>query len=212
MRTVLVFCVMLLIPGAALAVPCIEFTPGNTFPGGWSYDGNYTFSFLQDIDIDVVQGAQTDALYNQFVFLPNLTLTSYISGPIPGTGSGVFAGGGTVEIKDGIGNVLVSGVLSGGNFYAMFATSVFCPEIAMEILITQVNNTIGSNYLNGLAAGMYFDVNLSLQASGNFDTMIQSGQMGSNGFSGSLTSIIPEPATLALLGLGGLGLLRRKRS
>lgn len=210
MKKLTVLCAMLCIAGGAFAIPDLEFSPGGRTPGGWAYDGINTFSFSQTIDIDAVLGAQTDALYDMFVVLPNLTLTSYVQGPIPGAGVGTIAGGGIVEIQDTAGNVLVSGVLSGGNFYAIFGASAFYPEIATEILITQVNNTVGSNYLNGLSAGMFFDLSLSLQASADFDTIIQSGQTASNGFSGSFTAIIPEPATLSILGLGGMLLLRRK--
>jgi hypothetical protein len=207
------FFAILCISVSAFAVPDIEFSPGGTSPGNWLYTGagagTGVFSFSQMIDIDAIQGATTDALYDEFVYLPSMTLASYTPGMIAGTGIGVLAGGGVVEIKDGLGNTLVKGDLVGGNFVAVFATSVLYPEIAMDILITEVNNTIGSAYLATLSKGMYFDLNLSLQWSKNFDTMIQSGGSGHNGFSGSLTSIIPEPATMILLSLGGL--LLRKR-
>jgi hypothetical protein len=74
------------------------------------------------IDIDAIQGATTDALYDEFVYLPSMTLASYTPGMIAGTGIGVLAGGGVVEIKDGLGNTLVKGDLVGGNFVAVFAT------------------------------------------------------------------------------------------
>ena len=79
----------------------------------------------------------------------------------------------------------------------------------MDITVTYVNQAWGSAYLNGIFPGYLYDLNLSLQASENFETMITSAGSGSNGFSGSMT-IIPEPATLMLLGLGGL-LLRKRR-
>lgn len=204
-----IVCAVLLASMPLFAVPDIEFSPGGATSGTWIYDGNGTFSFIQMIDIDAVQGGSADPLYRQFVYLPNLTLSSYTSGPFPGMGAGTIAGGGVVEIKDNVGNVLVSGNLLGGSFAAIYATSVLYPEIGMDIVITQVNNTIGSAYLNTLSAGMYFDLNLSIQASTNFDTLIQNHQRGSNGFSGSLTAIIPEPATLVLLTIGGIFLRRR---
>ena len=195
------------------ATPDIEFSPGGNNPGGWLYQGTSstggTFSFAQDIDIDAVQGLQTDALYDEFVYLPDLTLSGYTPGSIAGTGSGFISAGGIVEIKDGSGTSLLKGTLEDGNYYAVFATSQFYPEVSMDILVTYVNHAWGSAYLNGVSVGDYYDLNLSLQASSNFDTMITGVGTGQNGFSGSMT--IPEPATLALLALGGL-LIRRKNN
>ena len=193
----------------AFAVPDIQFSPGGTSPGGWYYDGNSNFSFSQDIDIDFVLGLQTDTLYNQFVYLPNMTLSSYTPSAIPGVGTGVIQTGGIVQIKDGSNNLLLSGTLASGTFIAAFATSSFYPEILADIHVDYVNNSINSDYLNIISVGTYFDFNLSLQASTNFGTMIQGNQTGSDGFSGSMT-VIPEPMTIALLGLGGL-LLRKKK-
>lgn len=194
------------------AIPDIEFSPGGSNPGGWSYTGNTStggsFNFSQDIDIDSVQGAQADALYDQFVFLPDLTLTNYAGSG--GIGTGDITTGGTVQIKDGSGNILLSGTLADGTYTAIFATSVFYPEVAMDILVTSVDNSIGSAYLSGINPGMYFDLNLTLQASENFSTMIDDVGQGSNGFSGSMSTVIPEPATMALLALGGMLIRKRK--
>lgn len=192
-----------------IAVPDIEFSPGGTTPGGWYYDGNSNFSFSQDIDIDFIQGQQTDALYDQFVFLPDMVLTSYTPSSIDGVGTGVIQNGGVVQIKDGLGNILLSGTLAEGKYMATFGTSSFYPEIVADIHVDSVDNTINSAYLDTISVGTYFDFSLTLQASENFEDMIVNEQTGSNGFSGQMT-VIPEPMTIVLMGIGGVVLATKK--
>jgi len=203
MRMIALFCAL-----SAAAVADLNFSPDSTTPGKWYYDGVDTFSFTQVIEIDSVMDGQPDTLNQQMVYLPSMTLSSY-STLMPGFGMGVLSSGGTVEIKSASGDTLVRGNLTGGAMYTTFAATSLYPEITTDILITYVNNSIGSTYLAGLAAGMYFDLTLTLQSTTNFDTMITNHLAGSNGFSGTLTAIVPEPATMILLGLGAL--LFRKR-
>ncbi len=209
MKKMLVLTVLLGCCSTLFGAPDIQFSPGGTTSGGWYYDGNYNFSFNQDIDIDLIQGQQTDALYSQFVFLPDMTLINYTSSSIDGVGTGVIQHGGTVEIKDSVGNTLLSGTLTQGSYVTTFGTSSMYPEILSDIYVDYVNNSINSTYLDSISVGTYFDFSLTLQASGNFEDMILNDQTGSNGFSGQMT-VIPEPMTIAILGLGGLVLRRKK--
>lgn len=205
---------VMLLTVPAFAIPDIQFTPGGDdgMPGNWIYEGTSAtggvFTFTQDVDIDAVLGIQTDALYNQFVYLPNIELSDYVSG-IPGTGT--LTALGDVEIRDGGGTLLLSGTLTSGNYYAVFGTSNLYPELTADVEITYVNYAWGSDYLNGVSVGDLFDLNITVQASENFDTVITSTGTARNGYSGSMTFLIPEPATLILLGLGGL-MLRKRRA
>lgn len=214
MKRITVLWLFLLSYSMIYAVPDIEFSPGGTAPGKWNYEGitgtSGTLSFLQQIDIDFIQGVQVDALFKQFVFLPTLNLSGY-STLVPGVGTGFVSSGGNVEIKDAANNLLFPGTMQSGNFYATFSTSTLFPEIAAEVTATYINHAWGSSYLNSISAGDSFDLNLTLQASVNFDQVIKNDGTAQNGFSGSMTAVIPEPTTMTCLLLGGF-LLRKKSS
>ncbi len=212
MKKLLVLSLVIGLGACAVAIPDIEFSPGGTSPGNWIYQGTSStggvFTFTQQIDIDAVLGAQTDALYDELVYLPELTLSGYAAG------TGVVTPGGPVEIWDMTGTTkLLSGTLVGGNYYAIFKTSTIYPEGVLEgaidITVDYVLHGWGSAYLDDVEVGDLYDLNLTLQASANFDTMITSVGSGQNGFSGSMT-VIPEPATMAILGLGSVLLLRKR--
>ena len=52
----------------AQAVPTIQFSPGGTSPGEWSYDGGTTLSFSQDVTVDLVQGSTADGLIDASLY------------------------------------------------------------------------------------------------------------------------------------------------
>ena len=179
----------------------IQFSPGGATPGNWIYDGNVTLSFTQIVDIDLVQGATTDALFDQAVYIPDLVLSS---------GYTIVTPGGPVEFKDGLGNVLLSGTLAPGDFASIFTIAATHTQYTNDISVTLVNNTIGSDFLDTITVGATLDFNLTMQSNENFVDMLGDGNEHSDGFSGSM-NVIPEPATCCLLGLGAL-LLRRRKS
>lgn len=178
----------------------IQFSPGGATPGSWIYDGDVTLSFTQIVDIDIVQGGTTDALFDERVFIPDLIFSSGYTDVTPS---------GSLEIKDDSDNVLLSGTLASGDFASLFTTAVLYTQFTTDFTVTSISNTISSDFLDTLSIGSKFDFNLTMQGNENFVDILGDGDEHGNGFSGSIT-LIPEPATVCLLGLGGL-LLRRKR-
>ena len=213
MKKILALALIVGMVSMASAGPDIEFSPGGSISGNWMYQGTTSssgvFSFTQHLDIDAVLGTQTDALYDEFVFLPNLVLTNYVTA-MPGVGNGVVAADGIVEIRAADDTLLLAGTLGEGNYYAIFGTSTIYPELALDMTVTYVNKVWGSDYLTTVNVGDIYDLNLSLQYSTNFDTIITSVGNGKNGFSGSMTMMIPEPATMLILGLGSVLALRKR--
>ena len=175
--------------------------------GSWAYDGSNTFSFIQQIGIDDIQGATVDSLTGKFVYIPDLALSSV--NILGGLVEAVLTPGSSIAIKDAGGNILLEGTLGIGDFVAYNTISGAYTEFQADIIVTSVSNTIGSDLLGTIVEGTELDFNLTLQHRTNFATIIGQGIETSGTLSGSL-SVVPEPATLFILGLGGL-MLRRKR-
>ena len=182
----------------------IQFSPGGATPGQWIYDGNVTLSFSQIVDIDIVCDGTTDTLFDESVFIPDLELSS---------GYTVVTPSGALEIKDSGDNVLLSGTLASGDFGYLFTTGALYTQYKTDFIVTDINNTISSDFLDTLSIGSEFDFSITMQTTGgeNFSDILGDGEEHSDGFSGQL-NVIPEPATIFLLGLGGLALLRKRRA
>lgn len=185
--------------------------------GNWSYfasttSGEGAFSFVQPIGIDGVQNSTADALANAFIYIPNLgvsNLTEVLAG------TGIYQGNVTpvssaISIKDGNGNDILTGTLTTGGIFSIGTTAALYPTFKVDITVVSLPNAIGSDFINTLQVGDVFDFDLTLQGA-EMASMILNNQDNREGstLSGSM-SLIPEPATLALLGLGGLLLRRRK--
>ncbi|MBN1806086.1 MAG: PEP-CTERM sorting domain-containing protein [Sedimentisphaerales bacterium] len=200
---------------AALATPIIEFSPDSVTGGSWEYDGAGTLSFNQNITVDAGAGSNADPLTGCLVYIPTLIVS----------GSGGYydvkpLGSPNIMITNadksavylmgtlGSGDLQTIGTVAGG--YTSFTTDI------TDIVITDAGKALGSAALNSIlysmTSGLDFELSLNGGSGTNYLTfaeMLAGGYAGGNGFSGAMS--IPEPATIAMLGLGALALLRKRR-
>ncbi len=217
-RLVIMILALVIFAGTpALATPTIEFSPNPSTAGGWFYDGSSTLSFNQDIAVDKGLGSNYDALTGSLVHIPTLLV---------GAGAG-----GTYEVKP-IGSPTISitsadnsavyllGTLAGGDLVPVGTTAggytCFRADIS-NLLVTDAGKALGSAALNMIlytqTPGLDFELSLQGGSGTNyrsFAQMLAGGYVGGNGFSGAMS--IPEPATIALLGIGCLTLLRKRKA
>lgn len=208
-------------PAFATPVPVavVEFSPNPDTAGNWHYnpsaDGGI-LSFDQDIVVDRALSSNDDALAGASVSLPTFAV-----GAIPG-GPYTLAPLGSPEIAIkspdkattyltgtlGTGDLGTIGTVAGG--YTSFQTDI------TDITVTAEGEALGSAALalidNMQEASLDFE--LSLQGGSgpgyySFGDMLDDGHSGSGGFSGAMS--VPEPATMALLSIGSLALMRRRR-
>ena len=201
-------------PGWAL--PIVEFSPDASTAGSWTYNaGLDVISFNQDITVDRGASSNADGLVDARVYLPTMLVTgsggAYNLQPL---------GSQQVHITNGTGNVLyMVGTLGQGDLatigtigagYSQFSTDL------TNLVVTPAGQALGSAALDIINSmtnpSLDFELALSGASNGNYTSfaqMIDGGFSGSGGFSGAMS--VPEPTTVALLGLGGLSLLRQRR-
>ena len=149
------------------------------------------------------------------VFLPSF----YVTGD-SGAYSLMTLGSSDVRITDSTGTVnYMTGTLSNGSLYTVGTVAAGFSEFQSDITnieITEAGQALGSGTLDLLSylSSPSMDFELSLQGGSgasyhSFAAMIDGGFSGTSGFSGAMS--IPEPATIALLGIGSLALTRRRR-
>ena len=212
MKRIATLAVLMVVSVSAFAGYDIGFT---TDDGGfWAYDGGaQTFSFNQPVGIDRVLNGTGDALLDTYIFIPMLQVSN-VAQPLPGYLSGIVTPlqPSEVVIKDENDNIVLKGSLGTGQLVLFGTTGGLYPLIQVDITITDLTNYVDSDYVNTLNLGDTFDFSLSLQGEINLPEMIVNGDnVNGNTFSGGMSMIIPEPATLMLLSLGGLTLLRKRQ-
>lgn len=193
------------------------FSPGPDTAGGWDYNGAGVLSFDQDILIDTALGSNYDPLTGSHVYLPTFQIGGIPDAPYTMTP----LGSAEILIKSadntqtyltgtlGLGDLSTIGTVAGG--YTNFQVDI------TDIFITHEGVALGSAALALLDSLIQpsLDFELSLQGGSgpgyfSFADMLDGGFSGGGGFSGAMS--VPEPTTVALLGLGGLALIRKRRS
>jgi hypothetical protein len=197
------------------AMPVIEFSPDTSTAGSWVYNGGLgTLGFNQDIAVDRGASSDGDALVDAMVHLPTMQVFGaggyYALSPLGSSQVRITSSDGLTTYMTGTlgdGDLVTIGTVAGG--YTQFQTDI------TNVVVTPDGQALGSAALDLINSMLSpsLDFEMSLNGASNslytsFAQMIDGGFSGSSGFSGSMS--IPEPTTIALLGLGGLSLLRRR--
>jgi hypothetical protein len=158
-----------------------------------------------------------DPVINDLIDLPSMTL-----GIITDLGGGIIVsplsttGSLTITPDGGGASVMTASVANGGSLY-IGSTYVAYSAVQDDLNVTSYTAAY-SNAIDDFATydalGYDFDLSFTGQASGSVDlyALLTSGAPGSaSGTISGQMSIVPEPATICLLGLGGLALFRRRK-
>jgi len=191
----------------------LTFSPADGSAGEWYYNGAGVLSFDQDVVVDSALGSNYDALVGAHVYLPTFQVSGIPGAPYTLTPLGspeivIKSADNSVTYMTGtlaIGDLGTIGTVAGG--YTQFQADI------SSLFITHEGAALGSAALEILQnlKLTWLDFDLSFtggSGSGyySFADMLDRGGIGSGGFSGSMS--IPEPATIFLLGLSGLALIR----
>jgi len=204
---------------ASVAPPqnVLEFSPAPDTAGEWSYDGAGVLSFDQDIAVDTALGSNYDALVGAHIFLPTFQVGGIPNAPYTLTPLGssqitiTSADNSTTYFTGtlGMGDLSTIGTIAGG--FTGFQVDI------TDIFISHEGAALGSAALAILENLQLpsLDFELSLQGGSGpgyytFAQMLDGGYSGGGGFSGAMS--VPEPATIALLAMGGLALARKRRT
>lgn len=193
------------------------FSPSPDTAGEWHYSGAGVLSFDQDITVDAALGSNYDALVGAHIYLPTFEVTGmpdqpYTLTPLGSAEIRITSADNSVTYLTGTldrGNLLTIGTVAGG--FTDFQIDI------TDIFVTHEGTALGSAAL-AILENMQLpslDFELSLQGGSgpgyySFAAMLDGGFSGSGGFSGAMS--VPEPATIALLALGGIVMTRRRRT
>jgi len=217
-RYIFVIVTLLFFGVPVFATPSIEFSPDAGTAGSWAYDGAGTLSFNQYVTVDRGLSSNADALVGASVFVPTLSVganawdSSYTLKPL---GSSVL----TIRSPE-TDEIYLKATLGKGDLVPVgtigAAYSNFKADLT-DVVITNAGKSLGSAALSAIlnSGTMALDFELSLQGGSGtnyytLDQMLAGGYSGGNGFSGAMT--IPEPATIALMGLGAMAFLKKRKA
>jgi hypothetical protein len=208
--------VLAMLAAPAMAMPVIEFSPDPSNAGNWNYNGDtQIMSFDQDVRVDQAVSSNSDALVGAKVYLPSLKVSgssgAYSLTPLGTSQVKITNSSGTQTYLTGTlaaGDLTTVGTMAGA--YSSFSTDI------TNVVVTSQGQALGSTALDLIAAMAHPSLDLQFSLDGgngshfhSFKSMIDGGFSGTSGFSGAMS--VPEPTTIALLGMGGLALVRRHR-